>query len=125
METFAELCRFMLFGLGFTYLITRSVIMKPVRAIPLAMLKIRRLSPLAVVLAALLFCPSCSAFWIGLLIKSMWPWPGPWQWLESGVALCACGAFAASVWSDAAIQDELQVVGTAVNRMSERLDDEA
>ncbi len=96
METMAELARFALFVLGWTYIFTRSSIFRGGRLLLCAFLKS---DTLAGWLTALIYCPACSGFWIGLLHYRQWPWPTD---VPLAAALCGCalGSFAAGLWHE-------------------------
>lgn len=102
MEKLAELFRFVLVAAGLLYIINRSFIFGFVRMF-LAKLG-------GWFFAALLYCPSCVGFWLGLALCRLWPWGLEWYGLQSAFAVCALGSVCGVIWDDVLVQRELEVL---------------
>jgi hypothetical protein len=67
---------FLLTGMG--YLITQSLIMRPLRKL---------VAKAGAVPAAFIYCPSCTGFWIGLALTPYWPFES--SYLGSAISATA------------------------------------
>lgn len=89
MNEITLLVRWALLSLGLIYFLTESAIFMPGRLL---------LGRLGLLPRVLLYCASCTGFWVGLLTAA-WTWPfsveglPPWaSTIEGGVATMALGA---------------------------------
>lgn len=100
-SSFADVVRWALVVLGCIYLVTEASIATPVRV---------RIAVLHPLLEALIYCPACSGFWLGLSLCRFW---GPLSFstaVASGLAAMALGAIWSS-WRGApawALEEELR-----------------
>lgn len=81
-----QLVHFCLVLTGFTYLITQSVILRPLRL---------GVSKLGKPFEVLIYCPACTGFWVGLALG----WSGLWPWSPKVVAAVAAAGLMA-LWSE-------------------------
>jgi len=77
--------------IGLVYFITQSMIFSPLRV---------RLTRGSIFREALLYCPSCTGFWVGVLLSLLWLVPGrdglgpsPWQETPKNFLTMALGGF--------------------------------
>lgn len=82
-SSFADILRWALVVLGCIYFVTEASIATPVRV---------RIAVVHPLLEALIYCPACSGFWLGLALCRFW---GPLSFsavIASGVSAMALGA---------------------------------
>lgn len=78
---------FALLVAGLTYLLTQSVIFTPYRVL---------VARGGASLEALVYCPACTGFWVGVLMHRLWDHPEVFfKPFEAGIGACAMMA----VWS--------------------------
>lgn len=111
MEKTAELLRFLLVAAGLLYILTRSVIFAWLR---------QAIARRHILLMALMYCPACMGFWIGLTLGllGLWPWPATTSWaaattelFESALAVCGLGSLLSELWSSTMVAVELEELG--------------
>jgi hypothetical protein len=78
-----DLARYALLVLGCTYIVSQSTIGSSLR---------QAVAQIHAILATLIYCPACTGFWVGVVFYQAWPFAGPMQMVESGLAACAIGA---------------------------------
>lgn len=103
MDKLADLIRFCLLGTGLLYVLTRSQIFRWPR-----MFIARHGGLLAL---ALVYCPPCSGFWLGLALVPLWPWHTSLYGIDSAFALCSLGAWLSLQWDGTAVGAELDELG--------------
>lgn len=98
MELLFHWIRFAFIAWGLIYIATQSTIMLPLRLI------ILKLSPSF--LGVLIFCPTCTGFWVGVLLGATGLYgvslsPISPTWLESALVVTVLGHFWGEYWGDA------------------------
>lgn len=94
MEKLIELLRFLLLVNGLAYIITRSVILQPIRLF---------IGGWHIFTAGLIYCPPCMSFWLGLVLGLMgfWPWqPLLHTFWQGGVVACGAAAALSTFWGE-------------------------
>lgn len=88
-----DAARYVLLLWGAIYLITQSAICRPLR------LALSR----HVVIATLLYCPSCTGTWVGFALYSLLPWGSAHPVLESGLVAMALGRVWGSLFGESSV----------------------
>lgn len=88
-----DAARYLLILWGTLYLVTQSAVFRPFR-----MVLSRH-----VVIATLLYCPSCFGTWVGFALHGLLPWDSPVAWLESGAVAMALGRVWSRFFGDSAV----------------------
>lgn len=109
-NTCAEIVWFMLIAAGVLYVLTRSFVFSPVRML---------ISGVGGrVVRALLYCPACTGFWVGLAFWYLGLWPcymgiGPVEIagpLQTALATCGLGSVLGSIWGSEVIAHEIEAL---------------
>lgn len=112
MDELVALVRWALLLWGLVYIVTQSVIFRRVR-----MFFLRYTTMLGI----LLYCPSCTGFWVGALLSVYWPWQDAGMGvpysnvLESALSGVACGGLWGVIVNDGA------TFKNEVKRLTDRL----